>query len=279
MRNFRRHGLVMVVLAALMVAGSCSSSAESVSIAPSSEPASTPLPTPSETPLPAATAAQLPTAPPVAPTAVPSHEPVPPTVAEQPTEVATETERATPTSAPAELVERGLVQDQFCVVDIVAPDTLHVRSGPSLQDAIVGTLAEGECRIYLAEGEDTGWWEIDVERPNGAIRGWVSSKFLAPLRAPIDPDASTVVITISVDYGIDSVSPEPLEAFRLVNAEGLVVGLLNANGEIAVPVDMDLSLARIEAPFADDRYCAWTGQLAFEGADNRYSSLLGALCA
>ena len=279
----------MIGVGALLAVSGCSSSTDGDSLASAAQATSTPAPVPTDMPEPTATmipAAPVPTEVSDEPEPVPASPPAAPTAPEpaepdptEPDQPAVGAIQAPPDSGGSELLHQGLLQDQFCVVDIVAPDTLNVRTGPSTNDSIVHELVEGQCRIYLAGGQSDGWQEIIVDLPDTEIRGWVSSKFIAVQRAPIDPDAPMVLITIGVEFGVDTQSPVPLDAFRLVNADGLVVGYLDAGGQITVPVDMDLSRAFIEAEFANDRYCAWTGPLRFEGSDNRYTSFLGALCA
>lgn len=264
----RRAALLVAWVAILVLAGGCSSSPESVAASPTATGENP------ETP-----AASSPT---TAPTAVPDD----PNATATPVQVAPTatpvpaTATAPDAPAPTEPVQPGLLQEQFCVSDIDAPDTLNLRAGPSTEEAILHELLEGQCRIYLTGETADSWREVMVDLPDDEIRGWVSGNFIAPQRSPVDPDEPMVTITITVEYELDfPASQASIDAFRLVDAEGLVVGFLDANGQILVPVGLDLSRARIEAEWADDPYCAWTGQLRFEGAGDRYSSPLEAICA
>lgn len=244
----RRHACVVICLLALIAAG-CSSGAEPV--ASSSGATVAPVMTATATP--------------------------------QPTAVPESTDVTTPSStqpAGPEPVYRGVLQEQHCAVAGVAPDMLNVHTGPSADNPIVTTLVDTQCRIYLTEGEDSDWYEVTIDLDDKDIRGWVSQAAIAPLRAVIDPDAPQVVLTISIEYELDFPSSEaPIDTFRLVDADGLVVGFLDRSGQIAVPARFPVAQARIEAEWVDDPFCAWTGELSFEGADGRYTSLLEAICA
>jgi uncharacterized protein YraI len=52
---------------------------------------------------------------------------------------------------------------------------LHLRSGPSVESTVVGTLPSG-TQVQATGSQQGGWWE--VQTPDGT--GWVSSRYLSP---------------------------------------------------------------------------------------------------
>jgi uncharacterized protein YgiM (DUF1202 family) len=52
---------------------------------------------------------------------------------------------------------------------------LHLRSGPGVNNPVIGTLPSG-TQVQATGSQQGGWWE--VQSPDGT--GWVSSRYLSP---------------------------------------------------------------------------------------------------
>lgn len=87
----------------------------------------------------------------------------------------------------------------FCVVNIVAPDTLNVRRGPGVDTEIVWELEPNQCGIESTGPAVDGWIPIRVALSGDVAEtvGWVSGNFVSPKPRP------TVLPSVSVP-------PEPV---------------------------------------------------------------------
>jgi Bacterial SH3 domain len=148
---------VMEAAAATLTAGAPSATATAVS---------TQMPT--ETPSATATATLLPTVPPT----VALSTMVPPTATRPPQPTP---RPPTPTKTPAVGPSLG----PFTVVGVYGDDVLNVRSGPGVDQHLVGTIPYyGQSVEVHAGGQKVGdsWW---VPVRYGKISGWANSEYLA----------------------------------------------------------------------------------------------------
>jgi len=217
---------LLAAIVFLLVAGSCSSTPpETVTSGPAPGTELTPVaptPAPTATALPTATAAATPTplpeptaepAEPAEPTAEPTAAliaeptsdapntgvaeeagaPSEPTVAPPPSPTLTPQPTSPPVDAlpdAATMLERGRI---FCVAGVPADDTLNVRSGPSVENQIVGELRPDSCGVRTLDVSDQGWVWISAFAAGGrelaVIQGWASSNFLVPVENVDSPEA------------------------------------------------------------------------------------------
>ena len=83
--------------------------------------------------------------------------------------------------------------EPWCVVDIVAPDTLNVRSGPGVEFEIRGALRPDACILRSAGSAVAGWTPVYVVAAADelvVIEGWVSSNFVLPATAVSTAEAA-----------------------------------------------------------------------------------------
>lgn len=61
--------------------------------------------------------------------------------------------------------------------EIIAPDGVYVRTGPSEEYEPIGTIAFGVKTVIVGRSEDGGWWVIPVQ---GATKnqGWISATYV-----------------------------------------------------------------------------------------------------
>lgn len=106
------------------------------------------------------------------------------TVTAAPTDTPTIAPTASPTAAPAArptvpASSPGDVSEPYAVAGVAINDTLNVRSGPGVEEAVVGTLPPYALGVRLAgPSQDVGgalWMSIQYE----ALAGWVNSYYLA----------------------------------------------------------------------------------------------------
>lgn len=148
-----------------------------------------PMPTPSPFILPSPTASEIPTA---GPTAIP---PTPTLAPPTPTIVTPVVSTAIPAQPPA--ITPGAVSGPYAVVLVLPNDVLNIRSGPGVENRIVGAMAYNEIDITRtgpsARVGDSIWWEI---QSRAGTRGWANSAYLTEYVAPsdvCDPNALTLL--------------------------------------------------------------------------------------
>lgn len=175
----------------------------------------------------------------------------------------------------------GLFQRPLCVVGIVAPDVLNVRSGPGVDNPIVFELQPEQCRIYIAGDSVGAWAPVLVSLgPDGDVEGWVSTRYLADPTLAIDPPQPMVTIIVRFEYlSDDPDSVPPTTSFEVIDSEGGLLGNLDESSRARVPANLDPSTFFVQAPFPDDPYCGWTGPLDYDAPGGRYFVKLLALCA
>jgi hypothetical protein len=90
--------------------------------------------------------------------------------------------------------ERARADDTYRVVDVVSPDVLNVRAGPSTSFPVIGTLEPDSGGIHII-GDCRDRW-CPVQR--GSVMGWASAKFLAVEDEPTQPPAAETNATRTV---------------------------------------------------------------------------------
>jgi uncharacterized protein YraI len=60
---------------------------------------------------------------------------------------------------------------------LTAAWTVNIRAGPGKQYAIVGTLQQGQTAEIVGRSEDSIWWAIKFDSPDGE-RGWVAAAYV-----------------------------------------------------------------------------------------------------
>lgn len=203
---------VLLVAAALVVLmGACASSPERVATsnaAVAATPSATTEPPAALSPTPVVTTEPEPTAEPTAVVLAPTVSPAPtattvptvapaPTAAPEPTVVSVAAAVSVPNALPRVLEQSALPPggEPLCVVGIIRPDTLNVRSGPGVQYEIRGALRPDAC-ILRAAGEPVGNWQpvhvIVASSELVVIEGWVSARFVTAAAAAGTAEAAIV---------------------------------------------------------------------------------------
>jgi len=175
----------------------------------------------------------------------------------------------------------GLSELTWCVSGIVAPDTLNVRSGPSTDQAIVGQLAEGQCRIYRSDVPHPfgNWTWIARDQPGGEmLTGWASSLYLREEVQPVDDTVPRRSIVVRVEpLGADLDIPD-VSAFRFVDGT-VLIGNPDSDGQLQIPANLDPAGLTGSAPMPGDRFCAFTGRLESIDSAGYYVLRVAMLCA
>ncbi|MBN1449789.1 MAG: SH3 domain-containing protein, partial [Anaerolineales bacterium] len=90
----------------------------------------------------------------------------------------------TPLSQPSQPPPSG-ASDQYAVILVAEEDVLNIRSGPGVENAVVGTLQPNETGIARtgrssSVGDDL--W-VEIQKPGGGT-GWVNADFLTEYADP-----------------------------------------------------------------------------------------------
>lgn len=143
----------------------------------------------------------------------------------------------------------------LCVVDITAPDALMLRSGPGTGFEILREMAPGTCQL-LPLGASNGWTQLAVPTADGqVIEGWASSAYLGTGR-------ERITLTFSLSYPAQlpaGTKPPDWAAFEVLRTDGSLVGGLDTAATIQVDAGLIGTELRVQAPWANDPYCWWTG--------------------
>lgn len=189
---YRRSLFVLVMLAALLLAG-CNTATPvpatvaPATVAPTQEPTATPLPPtatpepPTATPEPPTATPEPPTATPKPPTATPTTKPPtatpePPTATPQP---------ATPTSASASAGPQA-----------VPSRAMNVRGGPGTNFPVIGSAAAGSSYAITGKNEDGSWYQVCCF--SGDQKGWLSASLVT-----VQGDAAAIAVAEDIP------TPEP----------------------------------------------------------------------
>jgi hypothetical protein len=135
----------------------------------------------------------------------------------------------------------------------VTASKLNVRSGPSANDAVVGSAGRGEKLALLKRGPK-GWFQVAL--PSGQV-GYVSAQFAREVKScPADREFR-VVETPPLSFS-DSGAHGEIVVEATVGTDGKVVStkvVKNATGDpaLAILAERELKQARFEAPV---RNCA-----------------------
>jgi hypothetical protein len=175
----------------------------------------------------------------------------------------------------------GLSEVTWCVSDIVAPDTLNVRAGPSTDQLIVGELAEGQCRIFRSDVPHPfgNWTWVALDQPDGQmLTGWASSLYLREEVQPVDDTVPRRPILVRAEpFGSDLDIPDVSE-FRFVDGT-VLIGNPDSDGRLQIPANIDPVGLIGSAPLPGDRFCAFTGRLEAIDGDGYHVLRVLQLCA
>jgi hypothetical protein len=93
--------------------------------------------------------------------------------------------------------------EELATIEIIANDGINVRSGPSTDYRVAGSLARNEAVTANGRNEDGSWLRIQV--PDSDALGWVFAELVTT-----DDDTSTLSV---VDAGDSEVPFTPMQAF------------------------------------------------------------------
>lgn len=93
----------------------------------------------------------------------------------------------------------------LCVHDVVPPDQLSVRAGPSSAAPLVGRYPAGACGVELVGQCRDGWCEMAL----GGVAGWVYTKHIAVYEAPPGYAVPRAQAVTPVDPRVEQGSGEP----------------------------------------------------------------------
>lgn len=181
----------------------------------------------------------------------------------------------------ASAYQPGLTEQSWCVSGIVAPDTLNVRSGPSIDRPILGELAEGQCRIYRADvPHPFGTWAwVAVDQPGGQmLTGWASSLYLEEEVQPLDDSVPRRPVLVRAESFGGPLDIPDISAFRFVDGT-VLIGHPDSEGRLQIPANLDPVGLIASAPVTGDPFCAWTGSLEAVGGDGYHVLRVAMLCA
>jgi len=191
-----------------------------------------------------------------------------------------------------------LVSPQLCVVSITSPDVLNVRIGPSVDAALLDTLAPNECRIFTSGQTDpTGRW-LQVSVDQTSLGGWVAAAFvestmLAYVPRGDAPNQAVLFETIqSLNTGEPILTGGGTQTMRLTLPGGPIAGTewaerswlvasIDINGtppiEIELPAEIDPTQLVVSVYWPQDRFCLSNGTPE-RVADGRYRVPVLTLC-
>ena len=90
-----------------------------------------------------------------------------------------------PTFTPITQPTFGGSTDEYAVINVFADDVLNIRSGPGVQNPVVGTLQYDQSGLTRTERQtsvDGEMW-VEIQNPHGGT-GWVNADFLTEYVSP-----------------------------------------------------------------------------------------------
>lgn len=187
--------------------------------------------------------------------------------------------------------QSNLVTPESCVVNIVAPDVLNLRIGPSVDSPILDTLAPGQCRIFpTGQADPTGRWiQVSVDRTS--LGGWVAASFIESTLIDYVPQGSGPDQTVVFDV-LDFITGEALTGsshrIRLTLPGGAIpgtdgvqrqwfLGTIDGVSAFTLPAEIDPTQVVVTAYRPQDPFCASNGTPEPVG-DGRYRVASATLC-
>ncbi len=116
------------------------------------------------------------------------------------------------------------VSTAFVSNNVVVPDLLNIRSGPSLSHHLVGTASKGD--LLTVRGEVAGWTKI---APTSNTVIWISRTYVeAPEPPPVAESAANVIPPVVVEPVAAAVSMPETQAVVQVVAEPTLQDVMTA---------------------------------------------------
>lgn len=197
--------LVLVLLAAILLAG-CNDTAapapteavivEEVTTATPVPPADTPTPVP-PTAVPTEPSATATSEPPTATPEPPTATPVPPTTTPEPPTATPKPPTATPEPEPS-------------VPQAVPKSNMNMRGGPGTGYAVVGSATGGTAYEITGKNEDSSWYEVASA---GGDKGWLSASLVT-----VEGDAAAVAVAENIPELPPTPTPAPTTAASATTA-------------------------------------------------------------
>lgn len=152
----------------------------------------------------------------------------------------------------------NLIDPQWCVIEDTTP--IHVRIAPIDEAPSLLTIAGGECAIYPAtEPDSTDEWvrvTVDFER-QGA--GWVRADQIVSTEQALD-FGDEPLVPVRFAYQDKNGEFLEIEKFKVVTADGLLVGQPSTDGTLQMPASLDpLTVSLLGWSF--DKYCVTSGSV------------------
>ncbi|MEI2692682.1 MAG: SH3 domain-containing protein [Anaerolineae bacterium] len=190
----RRMLLIILVLAALLLAGCAGNQtpATEVAVAPTTQPeqqAEVPTTAPTASPVP-------PTATPVPPTATPApptNTPVPPTKTPTP-----QPATATPTAVPPTATPEPAATEP----QAIASRGMNVRGGPGTDFPVIGTAASGASFAITGKNEDGAWYQVCCF--DDEAKGWLAASLVT-----VEGNAAAIAVATDIPELPPTATPAP----------------------------------------------------------------------